>query len=89
MNRLFEDIRAATGSNISTFEGIVTMVAERPESDAAICSLLTDSGYLLMWMNMRAEFPEWYDEAAFAECVPAKEQAKVADDTTHSTSQNC
>ena len=79
-NRLFEDVRAATSSNISTFEGIVTLVAERPENDASICSMLTDSGYLSMWMDMRAEFPEWYDAAAFAERVPAPQQAKVADD---------
>lgn len=80
VNKLLEDIRAATGSDISTFEGIVTLVVDRPEHDNAVCSLLTDSGFLFMWMQMRAEFPQWYDAAAFAECVPAEQQAKVADD---------
>jgi hypothetical protein len=78
-NKLLADIRAATNSQVETISDMVELVISKPETDAKVLSILNDSGYLFMWMEMRQRFPEWYDAEVYAQSVPAELQREIAD----------
>jgi hypothetical protein len=78
-NTLLESVRTRTGSEVSTIGELVRLVVERPEVDSIVSSLLTSSGYLVMWMQIREQNPWWYDSAAFAQTFTPEERTNVAD----------
>ncbi len=79
-NKLMADVRAATNSSVETMTDIVRLAMERPETDTLIASVLTNSGYLFMWMEMRARSPYWYDAGMYAQIIPVEQQTEIADE---------
>lgn len=79
-NKLLADVRAATNSSVETITDMVKLAMERPETDATIASILESSGYLLMWVDMRAGSPHWYDAGVYSRTIPVEHQTEVADE---------
>lgn len=77
-NKLFEDIRRETGSDVDTFEELVELVTAQPAIDKPVSAILASSEYMFLWREIPVQNPMWFSSEVYAEQVPTSEQAKLA-----------
>jgi hypothetical protein len=77
-NKLFENVRRETGSDVDTFEELVNLVTESPETDAPVSAILRESEYFFLWREIPGRHSMWFNTEVYAERVPINEQAELA-----------
>lgn len=78
-NFILGEVRKLSGLDIQTFEQLPNFLIQNPEYDAAVCEIVTASGYLDFWKEDVLRNPWRYDAVEFRKLpVPSGERERVA-----------